>query len=101
VSGAQVAQHNLSACDHAAKRNFCKLLKPMIYRRLNQRAAAKITRLAGKDLHACSACGANGEVREHPKHGVISSLKECIQALRTTLGARRLTIGTLSLSIRS
>jgi len=97
VSGAQVAQHNLSARDHAAKCNFCKLLKPMIYRRLNQRAAAKITRLAGKDLNARRARGANGEVREHTKHGVISGFKERIQALRTALGSRRRTIGTLSL----
>jgi hypothetical protein len=73
----------------------------MIYRRLNQRTAAQITRLACQDLNARGACGTNGEVREHSKYGVISGLKECIQALRAALGARRLTIGTLSLSIRS
>ena len=73
----------------------------MIYRRLNQRTATQITRLACQDLNACGACGANGEVREHSKYGVISGLKECVQALRTSLSARRLAIGTLSLSIRS
>jgi hypothetical protein len=73
----------------------------MIYRRLDQWTATEITRLACQDLNACGACGANGEVREHSKYSVISGVKECIQALRTTLGARRLTIGTLSLSIRS
>jgi hypothetical protein len=73
----------------------------MIYRRLDQWTSTKITRLACQDLNARGACGANGEVWEHPKHGVISGLKECVQALRAALGARRLTIGTLSLSIRS
>jgi hypothetical protein len=73
----------------------------MIYGRLNQRTATQVPRFACEDLNACGTCGANGEVREHSKHGVISCLKECIQALRTALGARRLTIGTLSLSIRS
>jgi hypothetical protein len=73
----------------------------VIYGRLDQWAATKIARFAGEDLNACGASGANGEVREHAKYGVISGLKECVQTLRTTLSARRLPISTLSLSIRS
>jgi hypothetical protein len=73
----------------------------MIYGRLDQWTPTQVPRLACEDLNACGACGANREVREHSKYGVISGLKECIQALRTTLSARRLAICTLSLSIRS
>jgi hypothetical protein len=73
----------------------------MIYRRLDQWTPTQVPRLACKNLNACGASGANGEVREHSKHSVISGLKECIQPLRTTLSARRLAICTLPLSIRS
>jgi hypothetical protein len=101
VSGAQVAQRDLSARDHTAKRHLCELFQAVIYGRLNQRTATKVLRFAGEDLNARGASGTNGEVREHAKHGVISGLKECIQALRTTLSSRRLTIGTLLFAIRS
>jgi hypothetical protein len=101
VAGAQVAQRDLSARDHATKRSFCELFQAVIYGRLNQWTPTQVPRLACEDLNACGACGANGEVWEHSKHCVISGLKECIQTLRTTLSARRLAICTLSLSIRS
>jgi hypothetical protein len=101
VSGAQVAQRDLSACDHATKCLSRELLQTVIYGRLNQRTTTKVIRFAGEDLNARGASGTNGEVREHAKHGVIGGLKECIQALRTTLSARRLTIGTLLFAIRS
>jgi hypothetical protein len=101
VAGAQIAQRDLSARDHPAKRNFCELFQAVIYGRLNQWTTTQVPRLAREDLNACGACGANGEVREHSKYGVISGLKECVQTLRTTLSARRLAICTLPLSIRS
>jgi hypothetical protein len=101
VSGAQVAQRDLSARDHPAERLSCELFQAVIYGRLNQRTATEIARFAGENLNTCGACGANGEVREHSKYGVIGGLKECIKALRTTLSPRRLAICTLSLSIRS
>ena len=101
MSVAQVSKRDLSTRDHTAKRLSCKFLKAMIYGRLNQRTATKVLRFAGEDLNARGASGTNGEVREHAKDGVIGGLKECIQALRTTLSSRRLTIGTLLFAIRS
>jgi hypothetical protein len=73
----------------------------VIYGRLDQWTTTEVPRFACEDLNACGACGANGEVREHSKYGVISGLKECVQTLRTTLSSRRLAISTLPLSIRS
>jgi len=101
VSGAQVAQCDLSARDHATKCDLCELFQAVIYGRLNQWTATQVPRFTCKDFNACGACGANSKVRKHSKYRVICGLKECVQTLRTTLSTRRFTICTLSLSIRS